>query len=114
MSSGAFVSPDTVPDDHLSSAECHRIAEAAARLPGDYRIQVGPGDGSFAWCSAVPGPECGGPTFSFCRFGSTIMLLTKQGEGAKTVVPSSSLQEAIDAMEAAAGGDSGGMPPSLH
>lgn len=114
MSSGALESRDTVPEGHLSSAECDRIAAAAARLSGGYRIQVGPGNGSHAWCSAVPGPACGGPTFSFCRFGPAVMLLTKQREGPKTVVPSSSLQKAIEAMEAAASGQIGGISPFLH
>lgn len=90
-------------DDHLSRLECGLIAAAAARLPCAYRTQVGPGAGLFAWCSVNPVTEVhGAPTFSFCKYGTTIALLIRDSEGRKTVVVSADLREAINAMLAAA------------
>ena len=106
MGSGATMGHDSGPaaDSRLSGPECDRIAAAAARLPGGYRVEVGPETSLFAWCSAVPAPGCAGLTFSFCRYGTAIMLLIKDDAGRKTVVTSTGLQEAIHAMAAAAGG----------
>lgn len=116
MSSGAFMAHGAVPvaDSHLSGSERDRIAAAAARLPGTYRVEVGPGTGFFAWCSAVPAPGCAGPTFSFCRYGGAIMLLITDRAGHKSVVTSMGLQEAIGAMAAAAGGHPPGTRPPGH
>lgn len=117
MSSFATGSDAALPcaDAHLSGPECDLIAAAAARLPGAYRIQVGPGAGLVAWCSVNPEREsAGAPTFSFCRYGTMVALLVRDSMGRKTVVTSSDLQEAINAMLAAVGTHIGSVSTSLH
>lgn len=117
MSSFA-IGPDASPacaDAHLSGPECDLIAVAAVRLPGAYRTQVGPGASLFAWCSVNPEMESlGAPTFSFCRYGTMIALLVRDSMGRKTVVTSSDLQGAINAMLAAVGTHIGSVSTSLH
>ena len=102
-------------DAHLSGPECDLIAAAAAQLPGAYRMQVGLGDGLFAWCSVNSEVESlGVPVFSFCRYGTMIALLIRDGGGRKTVIASSDLQGAINAMLAAVGKHIGTVSTSLH
>ena len=116
MSSGAFLSHAAalhVVDGHLSGRECDLIAATAARLLPGYRVEIGPGDVSFAWCSAIPASKRDTPTFSFCRYGTAVMLLIKDSGDRKTVVTSASVQEAIDTM-AAVCGNLDGKPPSLN
>lgn len=100
---------------HLSGPECDLIAAAAARLPGAYRTQAGPGAGLFAWCSVNPERELlGAPAFSFCRYGTMVALLVRDSMGHKTVVASNDLQGAINAMLAAVGTHIGSVSTSLH
>lgn len=102
-------------DAHLSGPECDFIAAAAARLPGAYRTQVGPGAGPFAWCSVNPERESlGAPTFSFCRYGTMIALLIRDSMGRKTVGASGDQQGAVNAMLAAVGTHIGSVSTSLH
>ena len=117
MSSSAtgFDAASSYIDAHLSGPECDLIAAAAARLPGAYRMQVGPGDGRFAWCSVNPVMEAGGaPDFSFCKFGTMIAMLIRDSKGRKTVVASVDLQVAINAMLVEAGKHMEGVSTALH
>ncbi len=116
MTSGASLSDIANPiavDDHLSGPECDLIAAAAARLAGGYQVQLAPGNGSFAWCSVIPAPGRSEPTFSFCRYGASVMLLIKDSEGCKTVAASGDLREAISTMAAVALGHPNGSKPPL-
>lgn len=111
---GSDAAPPCV-EAHLSGPECDLIAAAAARLPGAYRMQVGPGDGLFAWCSVSPETESlGAPAFSFCRYGTMIALLIRDSQGCKTVVTSSDLQGAVNAMLEVVGEHIKTMSRSLH
>lgn len=104
-----------VADDHLSGLECDLIAAAAARLPCAYETQIGPGAGLFAWCSVNPVTEAHrAPSFSFCRYGTMVVLLIRDSEGRKKALTSAGLQEAITAMLAAAGKHMESVSTSLH
>ena len=103
----------TAVDDYLSGPECDLIAAAAAKLACGYQVQLAPGDGLFAWCSVIPAPRRSEPTFSFCRFGASLMLLIKDNKGRKTVAAAGDLREAISIMAAAAFSYQNGSKPLI-